>query len=211
MIAIVDYGAGNLHSVARALRHVGADITVTRDAKEISQASGVVLPGVGAAADTMRGLAQAQVTRTVLDAIDGGVPFMGVCMGLEVLYDGSDEDGGTACLGVVPGRIVRFPPGLHVPHMGWNQVHQTVETPLFEGISQGANFYFVHSYYAPAAGATHVAATTEYGTTITSAVLRDNLFATQFHPEKSGAAGLRLYANFARMAGQNPHDDLGNT
>ncbi len=210
MIAVVDYGAGNLHSVARALRHVGAEISVTRDAAEIANAAAVVLPGVGAAADTMRGLEHAHVTSAVLDAIDRGVPFMGVCMGLEVLYDASDEDGGTECLGVVPGRVVRFPPGLHVPHMGWNQVHQEVESPLFAGIPQDANFYFVHSYYAPANGGVHVAATTEYGVTVTSALLRDNLFATQFHPEKSGAAGLRLYANFARVAGQLPHDDRGD-
>lgn len=210
MIAVVDYGTGNLHSVARALRHVGADITVTRDATEIADAAGVVLPGVGAAADTMRGLEHAHVTRAVLDAIASGTHFMGICMGLEVLYEASDEDGGTECLGVVPGRIMRFPPGRHVPHMGWNQVHQQVETPLFDGIPQDANFYFVHSYYASADGAAHVAATTDYGVTIASALLRDNLFATQFHPEKSGAAGLRLYANFARLAGQNPRDDLGD-
>ena len=209
MIAVVDYGAGNLHSVARALWHVGAEIAVTRDASVISGATGVVLPGVGAAADTMRGLERAGVTRAVLDAIDGDVPFMGVCMGLEVLYEASDEDGGTTCLGVVPGRVVRFPPTQHVPHMGWNQVHQEVDSPLFAGIPQDANFYFVHSYYAPADGAAHVAATTDYSVTITSALLRDNVFATQFHPEKSGAAGLRLYANFVRLAGQRPRDVAG--
>lgn len=209
MIAVVDYGAGNLHSVERALRHVGAEFTVTHDASEIGDATGVVLPGVGAAADTMRGLDRAGVIPAILDAIDAGVPYMGICMGLQVLYEASDEDGGTACLGVVPGRVVRFPPSQHVPHMGWNQVHQQVESPLFAGISQDANFYFVHSYHAPVDGAAHVAATTDYSVTFTSALLRDNLFATQFHPEKSGAAGLRLYANFVRLAGQNPQDEIG--
>ena len=209
MIAVVDYGAGNLHSVERALRHVGAEITVTRDASVIAGATGVVLPGVGAAADTMRGLERAGVVQAILDAIDGGVPYMGVCMGLEVLYEASDEDGGTTCLGVVPGRVVRFPPTQHVPHMGWNQVHQEVDSPLFAGIPQDANFYFVHSYYAPVDGAAHVAATTDYSVPLTSALLRDNIFATQFHPEKSGAAGLRLYANFVRLAGQRPHDLAG--
>ncbi len=209
MIAVVDYGAGNLHSVERALRHVGAEITVTRDASVIADATGVVLPGVGAAADTMRGLERAGVTRAILDAIDGGVPYMGICMGLEVLYEASDEDGGTICLGVVPGRVVRFPPTQHVPHMGWNQVHQEVASPLFAGIPQDANFYFVHSYYAPVDGADHVAATTDYSVPLTSALLRDNIFATQFHPEKSGAAGLRLYANFVRLAGQRPHNLAG--
>lgn len=203
MIAVIDYGAGNLHSVARALRHVGAKIKVTSSASDIASASGVVLPGVGAAADTMRGLQHTHVTDALLDVIHAGTPFMGVCMGLEVLYESSDEDGGTPCLGVLRGRVVRFPDGLHVPHMGWNQVHQEIDSPLFDGISQDANFYFVHSYYAPADNTSHVAATTNYGVNIASALLNNNLFATQFHPEKSGTAGLRLYANFARLTGQS--------
>ena len=198
MIAVIDYGAGNLHSVARALRHVGAKIKVTSSASDIASASGIVLPGVGAAADTMRGLQHTHVTDALLDVIHAGTPFMGVCMGLEVLYESSDEDGGTPCLGVLRGRVVRFPDGLHVPHMGWNQVHQEIDSPLFDGISQDANFYFVHSYYVEPADPDVVLTTTRYaGVEYVSSLSKGNIFACQFHPERSGRSGLRLYRNLA--------------
>ncbi len=204
MIAVVDYGAGNIHSVARALAHVGADFEVTSDPSAVAAACGVVLPGVGAAADTMRGLRAARVDDPVVSAIQRGVPYLGVCMGLHVLFDHSDEDGGTPCLGVLPGVVTRFPDGLAVPHMGWNQVRPTADSELLAGIPPGANFYFVHSYFPQPSEASCVLATTDYGLTFTSAVQRGSLFATQFHPEKSGRLGLRVYANFTRLAGQTP-------
>ena len=204
MIAVVDYGAGNIHSVARALARVGATFSVTDDPSTVAAAAAVILPGVGAAADTMKGLRNARVDDPVVAAIARGVPYLGICMGLQVLFDRSEEDDETPCLGVIPGNVVRFPEGLEIPHMGWNQVRQIDDSPLFEGVPQGANFYFVHSYFAQPKEAARVSGTTEYGLEFTSVVRRNQLFATQFHPEKSGLAGLRLYANFIRLAGQEP-------
>ncbi len=204
MIAVVDYGAGNIHSVARALARVGATFVVTNDPSAVAAAEAVILPGVGAAADTMQGLCNARVDEPVVTAIARGVPYLGICMGLQVLFDRSEEDDETPCLGVLSGDVVRFPPGLEVPHMGWNQVRQAEESPLFAGIPQDSNFYFVHSYYARPADTARISGTTDYGLEFTSVVRRDNLFATQFHPEKSGLVGLRLYANFIRLAGQTP-------
>ncbi|MBM4438446.1 MAG: imidazole glycerol phosphate synthase subunit HisH [Actinobacteria bacterium] len=208
MIVVVDYGAGNIHSVARALTRVGAQFEVTNDPASVTHAQAIVLPGVGAARDTMRGLQTNRVDDPVVRAIARGVPYFGVCMGMQVLFERSDEDGDTACLGVLPGRAVRFPAGLHVPHIGWNQVHQVQRSPLFAGLPQDANAYFVHAYFAQPADPAVVAATTEYGAAFPSAVLRDNLFAVQFHPEKSGLAGLRIYANFVRLVGQTPRPEF---
>ncbi len=202
MIAVVDYGAGNIHSVGRALARVGADFEVTNDPKAVDRADAVILPGVGAARDTMSGLHGRELDDAVVSRIERGVPYLGICMGLQVLLDASEEDGETPCLGVLSGRVVRFPHGLHVPHMGWNQVHQVAESRLFHGIAQDTNFYFVHSYYPRPDDASVAAATTDYGVEFMSAAARGNLYATQFHPEKSGPAGLRLYANFAAIAGQ---------
>ena len=204
MIAVVDYGAGNIHSVARALTRVGASFAVTDDPFVVAAADAVILPGVGAAADTMRGLRRARVDDPVVAAISKGVPYLGICMGLQVLFDRSEEDDDTPCLGVLSGDVVRFPPGLEVPHMGWNQVHQAESSPLFAGVPQDSNFYFVHSYYVRPADSACVSATTDYGLDFTSVVRRDHIFATQFHPEKSGVVGLRIYANFIRLAGQTP-------
>ena len=202
MIAVVDYGAGNIHSVGRALARVGADFEVTNDPKAVDRADAVILPGVGAARDTMSSLHARELDDAVVSRIERGVPYLGICMGLQVLLDASEEDGETPCLGVLSGRVVRFPHGLHVPHMGWNQVHQVAESRLFHGIAQDTNFYFVHSYYPRPDDASVAAATTDYGVEFMSAAARGNLYATQFHPEKSGPAGLRLYANFAAIAGQ---------
>ncbi len=204
MIAVVDYGAGNIHSVARALHRVGATFVVTDDPAAVGVADAIILPGVGAAADTMRGLRRARVDDPVVAAIARGVPYLGICMGLQVLFDRSEEDNATPCLGVLPGEVVRFPPGMEVPHMGWNQVCQKEKSPLFANVPQAANFYFVHSYYARPADPAWVSATTDYGMDFTSVVRRDHLYATQFHPEKSGLVGLRIYANFIRLAGQTP-------
>lgn len=204
MIAVVDYGAGNIHSVARALNRVGATFAVTADPTAVAAADAVILPGVGAAADTMRGLRRARVDDPVVSAIARGVPYLGICMGLQILFDRSEEDDETPCLGVLPGEVVRFPPGLEVPHMGWNQVRQAEDSALFDGVPQDSNFYFVHSYFARPADSACVSATTDYGLDFTSVVRHDNLYATQFHPEKSGIVGLRIYANFIRLTGQTP-------
>ena len=202
-IAIIDYGAGNLHSVAKAFDKIGYPGSVTADPAVIAAADAVVLPGVGAARDTVDGLAARGLTQAVHDAIDAGKPFFGVCIGLQVLFDRSEEED-AECLGILPGTVRRLPPGPKVPHMGWNQVRTTGPHPLFEGIPDGSNFYFVHSYYAAPAPASNgraeacVIAATDYdvGCSFASVLGRDRLVATQFHPEKSGANGLRLYRNF---------------
>ena len=198
-IAIVDYGAGNLRSVAHAVEHVGLPAVVTNDAEQIQAADGVILPGVGAAADTMANLQKHQLVEVVKDVIDAGKPFLGVCMGLQALFTVSQEGGEHPCLDVLPGTVRRFPPGLNIPHMGWNQVRQRVAHPIFDGIPDDANFYFVHSYYVDPNDWTDVAGATDYGIEFPSVVVRDTLMATQFHPEKSGDHGLRLYANFGRI------------
>ena len=204
MLAIVDYGAGNLRSVVRAVQAVGCRFEVTVDPKVMRDAAGIILPGVGAAADTMSGLAKRSLIAPVAEAISSGKPYLGVCMGLQILFEESEEDGGTPCLGVFEGVVRKFPPGLHVPHVGWNQVHQRENVSLFEGVAQDANFYFVHSYYAPLGGGEYAAATTEYGLEFLSVLHAGNVFATQFHPEKSGPAGIKVYANFARLCGETP-------
>ncbi|MGH2355261.1 MAG: imidazole glycerol phosphate synthase subunit HisH [Chloroflexota bacterium] len=198
-IAIVDYGAGNLRSVTHAAEHVGLQPVVTSDAATILSADGVILPGVGAAADTMLNLENRDLVGVVTDVIARGTPFFGVCMGLQALFTVSEEGGEHRCLNVLPGTVRRFPGGLSIPHMGWNQVRQLVPHPFFDGIPDGANFYFVHSYYVDPADRSVVAGETDYGVTFASVVIRRNLMATQCHPEKSGPHGLRLYANFGRI------------
>ena len=202
MLAIIDYGAGNMRSVERAVRHVGADYQITIDPAVIAAADGVVLPGVGAARATMTGLSSRDLEQPVRAAIASGRPFLGICMGLQALFTGSEEDGGTDCLDLYPGAIRRFPDGLHIPHMGWNQVTPRRDAPILEGIAPGTNFYFVHSYYAGPPDADFCGATTEYGVPFLSVLHDGNVFGTQFHPEKSGRPGLRIYANFARLCGE---------
>jgi glutamine amidotransferase len=202
MIAVVNYGAGNLRSVAKALEAVGAPIVVTSDPDEVARADAVILPGVGAAADTMSGLREGGLVEPLRAAVQEGKPFLGVCIGLQVLLTTSDEDGGAACLDLVPGRVRRLPPGVKVPHMGWNQVRLKTDHPLFEGIPNDSYFYFVHSYYADPVDPGVVLGETEYAVCFPSVIARDNLVATQFHPEKSGPKGLRVYENFCRLAGQ---------
>ncbi len=196
-VVIIDYGAGNLRSVARAVAHVGFEPVVTSRPEDIAAAARVILPGVGAAADTMRNLRERGLVEPVREYIVSGRPFFGVCMGLQALLTVSEEGGEHACLDVIPGRVVRFPRSeLKVPHMGWNQVRQLRDHPLFVDIPDGAYFYFVHSYYARPDDPSVVIGETEYGVTFASVVARDRLVATQFHPEKSGELGLRLYRNF---------------
>ncbi|HEX7103857.1 MAG TPA: imidazole glycerol phosphate synthase subunit HisH [Nitrolancea sp.] len=199
MIAVIDYGAGNLASVVNALRRVGVPTHVTTDHGVISAAEGVVFPGVGAASDTMKHVNALGLAPVIRQVIAEGTPFLGICMGMQALMSFSLEGGEHQCLGVVPGAVRRLRDGQPVPHMGWNQVRQQQQSALFDGIPDGAEFYFVHSYYVDPEDRSFIGATTEYGVNFASAFVRDNLFATQFHPEKSGTYGLRLLANFAQV------------
>jgi len=195
-VVIVDYGAGNLRSVSRAVAHVGYEPSITADPRDLEDADAVILPGVGAAADTMRNLRESGMEAPVRAFIAGGRPFFGVCMGQQALLSVSEEGGEHPCLGIIPGRVVRLPKGQKVPHMGWNQVRQRAPHPLFEGIPDESYFYFVHSYVPAPDDPGVVIGETDYGTTFASVLARDNIVATQFHPEKSGEMGLRMYRNF---------------
>jgi len=200
-VVIVDYGAGNLRSVARAVAHAGVDATVTAQPQVAARAKVLIVPGVGAAADTMRHLREGGLVEPIRDHIEAGRPFLGVCMGMQALFDLSEEGGEHECLGVFGGRIVRFPQGMTVPHMGWNTVELRSPHPVFEGIPDRSYFYFLHSYHPRPDDEAIVIGETDYeGVRFSAVVGRDNVIATQFHPEKSGAAGLRLYANFLRLA-----------
>jgi imidazole glycerol-phosphate synthase subunit HisH len=203
MIAVIDYGAGNLRSAVRALQHVGADLEVTDDPAVIAAAHAVVLPGVGATRDTMQELNRRGLTGVIPQVIQSGRPFLGICVGMQVLAETSEEFGDHACLGVVPGRVRRFPHGVgKVPQIGWNQVQLGASShPLLAGIPDGTDFYFVHSYYVDTPDDQLVAGRTEYGIAFPAIFARDNLMATQFHPEKSGRWGLALLENFVRLAG----------
>jgi glutamine amidotransferase len=200
-IAIIDYGMGNLRSVQKAFEKVGHPAVVTCDPAVVAKAGKVVLPGVGAFEDAMAELRNRNLVRPVLAAIDSGKPFLGICLGLQMLFDVSYENGRHEGLGVLRGRVVRFdlPLGFSVPHMGWNQVDFARRPPVLKGMDPGTYFYFVHSYYVVPEDAQVVATTTDYGLPFCSMIWRDNLFACQFHPEKSQADGLRLYRNFAEL------------
>ena len=199
-LVIVDYEAGNLRSVARAVAHAGGQPLITSSGRDVEGAEALILPGVGAAADTMRNLRRHALVEPLRQYIASGRPFLGVCMGQQALFEASEEGGEHPCLGILPGRVVRLPPGLKVPHMGWNQVRIVRPHPIFDGIPDGSYFYFVHSYYPRPDDQAVVIGETEYGVTFPSVVARDNVVATQFHPEKSGAMGLRMYENFLRIA-----------
>ena len=194
-LVVIDYESGNLRSVARAVEKAGVVPIVTSDPAALENADGVILPGVGSGPAAMAALQYRRLVEPLLDYIGSGRPFLGVCLGLQLLLDTTDE-GGADCLGLVPGRVRRLPNGLKVPHMGWNTVEFRQEHPLWEGIPQGSYFYFVHSYYADPAARADVAGVTEYGVSFCSIYARNNVVATQFHPEKSGVNGLRVYANF---------------
>ena len=204
-IAVIDYGMGNLRSVAKAIEHVAgaAEVRVTDDHQYIKAADRVVFPGQGAARDCMAAISDHHLNQAVLDAARNK-PFLGICMGLQVLMQFSEENGGTALLGLFPGKVRRFDGTatgdnglpLKIPHMGWSPVEQRREHPLWQGIPDHGRFYFVHSYRVVPEDPGLVAATTDYGVRFTSAIARDNLFASQFHPEKSADTGLRLLRNF---------------
>jgi glutamine amidotransferase len=200
MIAIIDYGAGNLRSVTNAISRLGYQPKLISVPEEVLTAPAVILPGVGAAADTMANLQKLGLVSPIRQFIAGGRPFLGVCIGLQVLFSGTEEGGWHECLGIIPGVVRRLPNGLKVPHMGWNQVRQGVSHPIFDDIPDETNFYFVHSYYVEPEDRSLVAGETEYGIPICSVIARDNLIATQFHPEKSGEVGLKIYDNFIKIA-----------
>ena len=199
-VLIVDYGAGNLRSVARACASQGYEPLVSAEVREIERANALILPGVGAACDTMRNLHDGGLVEPIREYILSGRPFLGVCMGQQALLSFSEEGGVHACLDIVPGRVRKLPAGLKVPHMGWNQVRRLRTHSVFDGIDPDAYFYFVHSYYPDPEDQSWVLGETDYGVTFASVLGRDNVIATQFHPEKSGAAGLRFYANFLSAA-----------
>ncbi len=200
IITIIDYGAGNLRSVANAVKKLGCHPRVTSEPGEVLDAAAVILPGVGAAADTMNSLEKLGMTDAIRQLIQRGRPLFAVCVGLQILLSGTEEGGWHECLGVIPGKVKRLPQGLKIPHIGWNQVKQRFSHPIFEGIPDEANFYFVHSFYAEPEDMSVVAGTTNYGVSMCSMVIKDNLVATQFHPEKSGDDGLKMYANFLKIA-----------
>ena len=205
-LAVIDYGAGNLPNVVRALTHIGAPLTVTSDPIVVANATAIVLPGVGATRDTMEQLTQRGLVPVIRDAIRRGVPFLGICVGMQVLLTDSLEFGHHECLGVISGTVRRFPAEhLKVPQIGWNEVYATPTLsnhPLYDGIPDGSDFYFVHSYYCDVIDPAIVAGTTTYGASFPSILMRDTLVAAQFHPEKSGALGLRFLRNFVTHIAQ---------
>jgi glutamine amidotransferase len=220
-VAVIDYGMGNLHSVASALRHVGGDgleVRVTSNIAEIDSADRVILPGVGAIRDCMAEIRRFGIDRVVAEVLASGRPLLGICVGMQALMQHSEENGGIDCLGVLPGQVkffgdpirdaegreVRDAAGekLKVPHMGWNRVRQTRSHPLWAGIAPDSRFYFVHSYYVRCDDEQRVAGTADYGVTLHAALARNNLFAVQFHPEKSSDAGLQLLKNFLQWDGR---------
>lgn len=201
MIAIIDYGMGNLRSVQKGFEKTGHAALVTSDAAEITAAQKVVLPGVGAFGDAMQELRRRQLIEPIREAISAGKPFLGICLGLQLLFETGLEGGRHEGLGVLPGEVVRFdlPLEYKVPHMGWNQLEIVRPAPILRGLAGGTHVYFVHSYYVVPRDREVIAAETHYGAPFTSIVWRDNLFATQFHPEKSQSDGLRMLKNFAEL------------
>ncbi len=199
-IAIIDYGAGNLGSVINALNRLGYRPAVTDSIAEILNSDAVFLPGVGAAGDTMKRLDATGISRTIRELVRLHRPLFAICLGLQLLLSNTEEDDGQACLNIISGSVKRLPPGLKIPHMGWNQVRQLVAHPVFSGIPDSTDFYFVHSYYAEPLDKSVIAAETGYGINFCSMIIRNNLVATQFHPEKSGEPGLLMYNNFLKMA-----------
>ena len=211
-VAVIDYGMGNLHSVASALRKVdpNAEVLITSDAQKILAADRVIFPGVGAIRDCMAEILRLGIDRVVRDVIASGKPLLAICVGMQALMQHSEENNGIDCMSILPGRVKFFGDPLvdvgggklKVPHMGWNQVHQTRAHPLWNNIAQDSRFYFVHSYYVHCENNDWIAATAEYGVEINAALAHENLFAVQFHPEKSSDAGLQLLKNFLHWNGR---------
>jgi imidazole glycerol-phosphate synthase subunit HisH len=196
MIAIIDYGMGNLRSVEKGFLKVGVDAKVVTDARSVNDSEAVVLPGVGAFRDCMRNLDRMKLIEPILKSVRNGKPYLGICLGLQMLFTKSEEFGVYKGLDVLKGKVVRFQVDLKVPHMGWNTVKLLRKPPIFDGIKDESYFYFVHSYYVAPDDEGIIAATTDYGITFTSMVWKDNIIATQFHPEKSQETGLKILKNF---------------
>ena len=205
MVAIVDYKAGNLTSVRLALEFIGVPCEITSDPERIYAAERVIFPGVGAAGEAMGNLRGLRLLEPLREVVSQGVPFLGICLGTQVIFEFSEEDNGVRCIGLVPGAVKRFTPPdptCKIPHMGWNTVEFKAAHPLFDGIEDGSEFYFVHSYYPVPSDAAYIMGETEYaGVRFASVVGKGNLFAVQFHPERSGRIGLRLLENFCRWDG----------
>jgi len=200
MIAVVDYGAGNLHSIQRALERQGLLVRISDSPAVLDEARALVVPGDGAFGPAMARLRALRFVDPIRAYVQAGRPFLGVCLGMQLLFGESEEDGPHEGLGLLPGRVIRLPASVKVPHMGWNQLQLLRPSPLLEGLGTGAYVYFVHSYAVVPADPALVAATAEYGGEVAAVVGRGNLWATQFHPEKSGPVGIRMLANFARWA-----------
>ena len=200
MIAIIDYDAGNLKSVEKALVSLGEEVLVSRDSSEILQADKVILPGVGSFGDAMNNLDKFGLVDTIKKVTGNGIPFLGICLGLQLLFKESDETPGAEGLDILPGKILKIPAkdGFKIPHMGWNSLDIKPEARLFKGLEGNPYVYFVHSYHAVPEDASVITAATDYGGQLTAAVAKDNVQATQFHPEKSGDVGLAILRNFIR-------------
>jgi len=222
MIAIIDYGMGNLRSVEKGFHKVGVDVTVTNKPDVVRKADAVVLPGVGAFKDCMRELTDLELIDAVVDAMRKGKPYLGICLGLQVLFSESEEFGKCMGLDVLRGKVVKFDfgvgaygdtppsnqsPTLKVPHMGWNEIKMQEGNPLFKGITDKSYFYFVHSFYVVPEDKSIIATTTDYGIEFTSSIWKDNIFAVQFHPEKSQSAGLQVLKNFGEIV----HEKVGRS
>ncbi len=201
MIVVVDYGMGNLRSVEKALEKVGADVVISRDSEQIRTADHLVLPGVGAFPECMKNLTGLKLVQPIREFIGSGKPFLGICLGLQLLFDESDEFGLHEGLGIIPGRVTAFDRGMNlkIPHMGWNSINVRKNVPIFADVDNESFVYFVHSYYVIPTHIEDAATTTNYGIDFVSSVARDNIFAVQFHPEKSQDIGLKILKNFASL------------
>ena len=201
MVSIIDYDAGNIKSVEKAVKYLGEEVVITRDKDVILSSEKVILPGVGAFGDAMGKLKDYNLVQTIYDVVEKNTPFLGICLGLQLLFENSDETPGVAGLGILKGEIIKIPvkEGMKIPHMGWNSLNIKEGATLFQGIEENPYVYFVHSYYLKAKNENEVAATTEYGVEIHASVEKDNVFACQFHPEKSGGVGLQILKNFLKL------------